>query len=387
MPLVLWVFATTRYNYVPMDRIDELLLNWWDADHADLPWRNTRDPYAIWVSEIMLQQTQISTVIPYYERWLVRFPTVQDLAAASLDDLLKMWEGLGYYSRARNMHTAAQTIVKEWHGRFPPTTAQLQTLKGIGRYTAGAIASIAYDEPAPVLDGNVIRVLSRLTDLPADVTTTATKKQLWQLAGELVPTKHPGDYNQALMELGQTICLPQKSHCLQCPLSDQCLARQRGTQMERPVKPPRKNTPHYDVVAGIIWQNGRIGIDARFLIAQRPLDGLLGGLWEFPGGKQEADETLPEALQREIQEELAIDIQVGDFQTRVKHAYTHFRITLHAFHAAHLSGAPQHIGVKDHAWVTLSDLDNYAFAVTDQKIIASLQQSICKCIWKHKRGN
>jgi A/G-specific adenine glycosylase len=357
------------------ETIAPILLAWWDAGHADLPWRRTHDPYAIWVSEIMLQQTQIATVIPYYERWLTRFPTVQDLAAASLDEVLKLWEGLGYYSRARNMHVAAQTIVEEWNCRFPPTAAQLQTLKGIGRYTAGAIASIAYDEPVPVLDGNVIRVLSRITDLPDDVTTTATKKHMWQLAADLVPIDRPGEYNQALMELGQTICLTQNPRCLLCPLAQFCMARQRGTQSERPVKPLRKSTPHYNVVAGIIWQNGSISSNAKFLIAQRPLDGLLGGLWEFPGGKQEDGETLPEALRREIREELAMDIQVGDFQTSVKHAYTHFRITLHAFHAAHLNGEPQHIGVKDHAWVTLADLDNYAFAVTDQKIIASLRQN------------
>lgn len=357
------------------DAIPPLLLNWWDAGHVDLPWRQSRDPYAIWVSEIMLQQTQITTVIPYYQRWLARFPTVETLAAASLDEVLKLWQGLGYYSRARNMHTAAQTIVEEWHGRFPTTAAHLQTLKGIGRYTAGAIASIAFDEPVPALDGNVIRIFSRLTDLPDDVTTSAARKQLWQLAADLVPAQRPGDYNQALMELGQTVCLPQTPHCLLCPLTSLCLARQRGTQLERPVKPPRKNTPHYDVAAGIIWQNGQRGPDAKFLIAQRPLNGLLGGLWEFPGGKQEAGETLPEALKREIQEELAIEIEVGAFQTSVKHAYTHFRITLHAFHAIHLNGEPQHIGVKDHAWVTLADLNAYAFAVTDLKIIQSLKQS------------
>ncbi|PIE81852.1 MAG: A/G-specific adenine glycosylase [Chloroflexi bacterium] len=356
------------------------LLAWWDAGHANLPWRESRDPYPIWVSEIMLQQTQITTVIPYYERWLARFPTVQDLAAASLDDVLKLWEGLGYYSRARHMHATAQMIVAEWNGRFPTTAADLQTLKGIGRYTAGAIASIAFNQPTPVLDGNVTRILSRLTNLPDDVTTIATKKHLWQLAAELVPDQRPGDYNQALMELGQTLCLPQKPRCLLCPLSQSCLARQQGTQLERPVKPPRKNTPHYNVVAGIIWQNGRISSDRKFLIAQRPLNGLLGGLWEFPGGKQENGETLPETLQREIQEELGMVIQVGNFQTSVKHAYTHFRITLHAFHATHISGEPQHIGVNNHAWVTLADLDNYAFAITDQKIITSLAASISQGI-------
>jgi A/G-specific adenine glycosylase len=353
--------------------IAQPLLDWWDAGHADWPWRVTRDPYAIWVAEIMLQQTQIATVLPYYERWLERFPTVQALAAAPLDDVLKAWEGLGYYGRARNLHAAAQSVIADWHGRFPATAAQLQTLKGIGRYTAGAIASIAFGEPVPVLDGNVIRVLSRLTDLTDDVTQTATQHHLWRLAADLVPQERPGDYNQALMELGQTLCLPQKPRCLLCPLADFCLARQRGTQLERPHKPPRQRTPHYDVVAGIIWQNG-MGVAEKFLIAQRPLDGLLGGLWEFPGGKQEAGESLPAALEREIEEELALQIQVGEHLISVKHAYTHFRITLHAFHATHVGGSPQHLGVADHAWVTLADLDRYAFAVTDRKIIARLRE-------------
>jgi A/G-specific adenine glycosylase len=355
-------------------RIQDALLRWWDADHADLPWRQSKDPYTIWVSEIMLQQTQIATVIPYFERWLARFPTVQALAEAPLDDVLKLWEGLGYYSRARNLHAAAQAVVRDWNGRLPPTAADLMTLKGIGRYTAGAIASIAFNEPAPVLDGNVIRVLSRLTDLPDDVTQTNTKNGLWQLAEKLVPNDRPGDFNQALMELGQQICLPAKPMCLLCPLSAHCLARQRGTQLERPVRPPRQRTPHYGVVAGIIWdKDAEVGDpQAKFLIAQRPFDGLLGGLWEFPGGKLEDGETLPQALVREIDEELAMQIEVGAFVTKIKHAYTHFRITLHAFHARHLSGTPQHLGVADHAWVTLADLDSYAFAVTDRKIIAAL---------------
>lgn len=351
------------------EQIADLLLAWWDAGHSDLPWRGTRDPYAIWVSEIMLQQTQVTAVIPYYTRWMARFPTVQALAAASLDEVLKLWEGLGYYSRARNLHTAAQTVVNEWHGRFPTTASDWMKLKGVGRYTAGAIASIAFDEPAPVLDGNVIRILSRLTDLPDDVSKTATKNALWRLAAELVPAQRPGDYNQALMELGQQVCLPARPLCLLCPLTALCQARQRGTQLERPVRPSRPNTPHYDVVAGVIWH--REG-DGRFLIAQRPLDGLLGGLWEFPGGKQEAGETLPAALQREIAEELGIEIVVEDFLTEAKHAYTHFRITLHAFHARHIAGSPQNMGVTDHAWVTLPELARYAFAVTDQKIIAAL---------------
>lgn len=352
-------------------QITQPLLNWWDQDHVDLPWRNTRDPYAIWVAEIMLQQTQIATVIPYYERWLARFPTVQDLAAASLDEVLKLWEGLGYYGRARNLHAAAQTVVDEYGGQLPRTATSLMKLKGIGRYTAGAIASIAFDEPVPVLDGNVIRVLSRLHDLPGDVTTTAVKKRLWHLSAELVPEQRPGDFNQALMELGQRVCLPSQPHCLLCPLTSQCLARQRGTQLERPVRPPRKNIPHFDVVAGVIWENP--AHDARFLITQRPLDGLLGGLWEFPGGKQENGESLPSALKREIAEELGIGIEVGPHLATIKHAYTHFRITLHAFQAKHISGEPKNLGVAAHTWVSLETVDEYAFASTDRKIIAALK--------------
>ncbi len=354
-----------------MENLSDKLLAWWDANRADLPWRRTTDPYAIWIAEVMLQQTQIAAVIPYYQRWLTRFPTVAALAAASWDEALKLWEGLGYYGRARNLHAAAQMVVADYDGRLPATVSELMNLKGIGRYTAGAIASIAFGQPAPVLDGNVIRVLTRLFDLDGDVTRTAVKNELWRLADSLVPGQRPGDYNQALMELGQTLCLPAQPRCQLCPVTDMCRARRQGTQLERPARPPRKRAPHYDVVAGIIWHKSG---DGRFLIGQRPLDGLLGGLWEFPGGKRENGETLPVALRREIQEELAMTIEVGDFLIQINHAYTHFRITLHAFHARHTGGQPQHIGVADHAWVTLADLDRYAFAVTDHHIIASLRQ-------------
>ncbi|MDX1687926.1 MAG: A/G-specific adenine glycosylase [Candidatus Promineifilaceae bacterium] len=350
--------------------ISRPLLAWWDEERADLPWRRQDDPYAIWVAEVMLQQTQVVTVIPYYERWMERFSTVEELAAASLDDVLKMWEGLGYYSRARYLHAAAQTVVETFGGRLPESVEALRELPGIGPYTAGAIASIAFDRPVPVVDGNVIRVLSRLLDLDEDVTERATKKRLWEVAAALVPADRPGDFNQALMELGQKICRPAEPLCHRCPLSTFCLARERGTQLERPVRPPRKNTPHYDVAAGVIWRD-----DGRFLIARRPLDGLLGGLWEFPGGKREpGDESLAHTLKREIREELALEIAVGPRLTRIKHAYTHFRITLHALHARHVSGRPQHLGVAGHAWVTLDDLDDYAFAVTDRKIIHRLRQ-------------
>ncbi len=352
------------------------LLSWWDAGHADLPWRRTHDAYGVWVAEIMLQQTQIATVIPYYERWMARFPTAEALAAAPLDDVLKLWEGLGYYSRARNLHAAAQIVTHEHGGRLPNTVPELMKLPGIGRYTAGAIASIVFDVPAPILDGNVIRVLSRVHDIEEDVTQSATRTRLWHLAEDLVPLKRPGDFNQALMELGQSICLPKNPRCLICPLNTLCLARQHGTQPERPVRPPRKRTPHYDVVAAVIWREGQPARHAKFLIAQRPHDGLLGGLWEFSGGKVEAGETMADALRREIREEMAIDITPGAFLIAVPHAYTHFRITLHAFHAIYGGGEIQHLGVADHAWVTLDDLDRFAFAVTDRKIIEQLRRTL-----------
>jgi A/G-specific adenine glycosylase len=354
----------------PLASIAPLLLAWWDTYKADLPWRRTRDPYAIWIAEVMLQQTQIATVIPYYERWLERFPTVESLAAAPLGEVLQYWEGLGYYSRARNLHAAAHTLVTKHHGQLPHGHEDLLELSGIGAYTAGAIASIAFNLPIPIVDGNIIRVLTRLYDLADDVTTGATKKKLWQLATGLVSQERPGDYNQALMELGQKVCVPMRPQCHLCPICDHCQARQNGTQLERPVRPPRRQIPHYDVVAGVIWRE-----DGRFLIAQRPLDGLLGGLWEFPGGKQEPEETLPSALVREIQEELGITIRVGMPITTIQHAYTHFRITLYAFHAHYVMGEIQHLGVADHAWVTLDDLNHYAFAVTDRKIIATLSNN------------
>ena len=350
-----------------LQQIVPAILAWWDAGHADLPWRKTQDPYAIWIAEVMLQQTQVSTVIPYFHRWMARFPKVEDLAAAPLKEVLKVWEGLGYYSRARNLHAAAQMIVDDYGGRLPEDVAELRKLKGVGRYTAGAIASIAFDRPVPVLDGNVIRVLSRLLDLQEDVTKTQTRNYLWEVAADLVPALRAGDYNQALMELGQTICLPAMPRCHSCPVARHCQARAKGTQQERPVRPPRRKIPHYDVCAGVIWRE-----DGRILIAQRPLDGLLGGLWEFPGGKVQPGESLAEALRREIDEELGIEIEAGRTLATIKHTFTHFRITLYAMHARYVSGVPQNLEVANHAWVRFDDLDRYPFGVTDQKIIKRL---------------
>ena len=348
--------------------LHDALIAWFAAHREDLPWRRNRDPYAVWVSEIMLQQTQVATVIPYFERFMARFPTVSVLAAAPLDDVLKLWEGLGYYSRARNLHRATQIIVAERGGQLPSDPAALRRLPGIGRYTAGAIASLAFGVDSPILDGNVIRVLARLFDLPDDVSQSAAQRRLWALAESLIPAGRAAVWNEGLMELGRRVCTPASPQCADCPLADHCLARARGTQHVRPVRRPRARTPHYDVTAAVTQRD-----DGRLLIAQRPLDGMLGGLWEFPGGKREPGESLRDCLRRELREELGIEVEVGEQIGTVRHAYTHFRITLYAFACRIFAGEPAALGCADWAWITLDELDRYAFPVTDQKIIAMLR--------------
>ncbi len=350
------------------------LLDWFAENGRPLPWRQEPTPYQTWVSEVMLQQTQVATVIPYYVEFVHRFPTVEALAAASLDEVLKAWEGMGYYRRARHLHQAAQIVVAEHGGRLPSEAKALASLPGIGRYTAGAIRAIAFNLPAPVLDGNVKRVLARLDDLEASIDDARVERALWDRAAELVDPDHPGAFDEALMELGATICLPQNPVCLLCPVQTFCLGRERGTQYERPVRNRRRAIPHFNVAAGVVWHRTEPDL---FLIAQRPLDGMLGGLWEFPGGKQQPEESLSQALSRELGEELGIQVVIGEHLVSLEHAYTHFRITLHAFHARHIGGEPQKLGVADWHWVTLGDLEAFAFARTDRRIIAALQE------WRH----
>ncbi len=345
------------------------LLSWYDQHAADLPWRSTTQPYPIWLSEIMLQQTQVETVKPYYSRFLAAYPSVEDLAAAPVADVLKLWEGLGYYRRAHNLHKLAQIIAQERAGQFPTTAAEWQKLPGIGRYTAGAIASIAFGEGVPVLDGNVIRVFARLTDLTDDVTQASVRNQLWELAESWLPENRTGDYNQALMELGRTVCKPRQPDCEVCPLLAYCRSYRNGTQHERPVKKKADPTPHMDVTAGIIWND-----DGQLLISQRLPEGLLGGLWEFPGGKVEPGETLTECLQRELREELGIEVEVGPLFVVVKHALSHYKLSLHTFTCRYLSGPPQKLEVQDWAWVEREALSHYAFGKADRKIIAALEE-------------
>jgi A/G-specific adenine glycosylase len=342
------------------------LLHWYERHRRDLPWRRTQDPYCITVAEFMLHQTRVPTVLPYYERFLTLFPDWGALAAASLDQVLKAWEGLGYYARARNLHALAQRVCAQYGGRLPELQDALRALPGIGPYSSGAILSIAFGQDLPALDGNVRRVLCRAFQITDDPTTPAGRMRVEQVARSLLPLGQAGTFNQALMDLGAMICTPRRPACADCPWHDGCRARQIGIQESLPVRRPRKPIPHHDIAAGVIWRDGRI------LIAQRPPNGLLGGLWEFPGGKREGDETLEDCLVREVREELAIEVAVQRLFATVQHAYTHFRITLYAYHCQYVAGEPQAIGCTAWSWVLPQELDAYAFPAANRRLIAAL---------------
>ncbi|WP_419145098.1 A/G-specific adenine glycosylase [Myxococcus stipitatus] len=300
------------------------LLTWYDRNKRDLPWRRTRDPYAIWLSEVMLQQTQVSTVIPYWERFLQRFPTALALASAPLDDVLSGWKGLGYYSRARNLHRAAQEVVSRFGGKLPTTAEELLTLPGFGRYTAGAVASIAHGEEAPLVDGNVARVLSRLFEvegLPGDRAREAT---LWTLAALLVKGERPGDFNQALMEHGATTCRPENPLCLFCPVRDGCIAFRKGRVDELPPAKVRA-TPKKLTLAVAVWAHA-----GTLLFARRADSGLFGGLWELPAAEVSEDTSETDAASL-LATALGVKLSTSGALGTVKRQLTHRDLTLRLY--------------------------------------------------------
>jgi A/G-specific adenine glycosylase len=365
--------AATPATLVP------ILLQWFAAAARDLPWRRTRDPYAIWVSEIMLQQTQVKTVIPYWERWLRELPDLQSLAAASPEKIHKLWEGLGYYTRVRNMQKAAQLIVAQHNGRFPTNHADILALPGIGRYTAGAIASIAFNQPAPILDGNVIRVLCRLHGIGEDPLEKKTNTRLWRLAEELVT--HAKDaasatdgkssrparadnacshLNQSLMELGALICTPRSPNCAACPVAAHCTAR-REDRVEALPRPKERAavTARRFVVFVLARQD-------KFLVQQRGPDGVNAHLWEFPNCEADLKESAEAVAQRHFQTrpELLIPLCV------VNHSITRYRIRAEA-HRLMLAGKPPRLtGV----WRTLSELRTLPFTSAHRQIADRLEK-------------
>lgn len=352
-----------RFNLAQFRRA---LLAWYRAAARDLPWRRTTDPYAIWLSEIMLQQTRVEQGLPYYERFIAAFPTVQSLAAAKEERVLKLWEGLGYYSRARNLHRAAKVVANERGGEFPQTAEELQSLPGVGRYTAGAIASIAFGKRVPVLDGNVIRVLSRLYDIEACTDDLKVRDRLWELAAALVPVKKPGDFNQAMMELGARVCTPKAAQCQSCPIAKQCAAHAAGVVDQRPVRKPKRQTPRHEMVAAVIKRNGR------YLLVKRPSKGLLGGLWEFPCGTVRNGETHRKALARELRENFGVRVQAGGLIASVQHAYSHFKVTLHAYACALTDGEVSAGNRIEARWLRRTQLNKYALPKIVHKFIGAL---------------
>lgn len=316
-----------------------------------MPWRRTADPYAIWVSEVMLQQTRVDAVIPYYQRWMARFPSVGALAEAPLDDVLVHWQGLGYYSRARNLHRAARMVRERHEGEVPGEAEALLRLPGVGEYTAGAVASIAFGRRVPAVDGNVRRVLSRLHDLE-----DPRPAELRRLADDLVPPDRPGDFNQALMELGATICTPRSPRCEACPVSQWCRARALGVQEERPRRKRRGRVPEEAVETLVVVRGDVVRGDGALLLVRRPEAGLLGGLWEPPG------EHRPPGVQALID-----DAAPGPELAPVRHVFSHKRVTYHP--RLYRVAAAARETPAGAAWVGPDRLEDYAMPVAQLRIV------------------
>lgn len=341
----------------------ERLLAWYDAHRRELPWRagegEAPDPYRVWLSEVMLQQTRVETVRPYYERWLERFPTLEALAAAPLDEVLKAWEGLGYYSRARNLHRAVREMAERYGGEVPNEPEALRALPGVGRYTAGAVASIAFGRAAPVVDGNVRRVFARWLDDP-----DPQEANLWKLAEALVQGERPGDLNQALMELGATVCTPRAPRCPACPVAEFCASRAAGTQEERPARRRQKPLPHEDTAVAVVERRGRL------LLVRRPLGGRLGGMWEFPGTVRRRGESVAAAAERGVRTGLGLEVRAGEPIGVVEHGFSHVRVTYRAVGYEVVGGEERAVGWEGWAWAERGELENYALPAAQKKIAA-----------------
>ncbi|MBU1197012.1 A/G-specific adenine glycosylase [Candidatus Micrarchaeota archaeon] len=333
-----------------------------------MPWRTTKNPYEIWVSEILLQQTQVQHAWPFYRKFLKKFPSVSALASADLNDVLKAWEGAGYYGRARNLHKAAGIMMQKHGGKVPSDAHELMKLPGVGPYVQAAVLSLAYRKDYAAVDGNVERVLTRVYGYGKEVSKASSKRWLQRKAQGLVIKGESRAFNLAMMDLGATVCTPRRPRCKECPVRNQCKARKEGTQEAYPVKRKKGRVPHYDVVTGIIRKHGRI------LIVQRPFEKLLGGLWEFPGGKQEPGESLKETCKREILEETRVRVRVGKLRVVVRHAYSHFRMTMHVFDCKYLSGQTkvnrEHIKAR---WVPIKELKKFAFPGANKRVLKSLK--------------
>lgn len=328
----------------------QLLLPWYRNNARDLPWRRTQDPYSIWVSEIMLQQTQVQTVIPYYEKWLCRFPDIGSLAEAAEPEVMKYWAGLGYYRRARMLHKAAKFIVEKHGGKFPDDPEKILELPGVGRYTAGAIASIAFGKKQPILDGNVIRILCRIFGVAEDTGSPKTLKKLWEISESVLPGKNPGDFNQAMMELGATVCSPQNPSCLICPVSENCHAYKMKSWAGLPYKKNREKLEKIGRAALILRKNGKV------LVEKQPSEARWGGLWMFP----HADDR------NSVLKKFGLKEANAKHRLTVFHGFTKYKVQLDVYESAASGKAPMPEG--EYKWAAVKELDQIAFPAPHKKI-------------------
>jgi A/G-specific adenine glycosylase len=344
------------------------LIQWYNQNERPLPWRANRDPYRIWVSEIMLQQTRVDQAIPYFLRFVEAFPTVEELAKADQHDVLMLWEGLGYYSRARNLHASAKIVLDKFDGNVPDNLIDIKSLKGVGDYTSAAILSIAFNKKHAVVDGNVMRVITRYLGIESDIRLTSVKKQVQDFVDSEIPGDHPSEFNQAMMEVGSMVCTPKNPKCDGCPLQLNCIGYQTMRTDVIPYKSPSKKVPHHKIVVGVIEnESGEI------LIAKRPEDVMLGGLWEFPGGKMESGESELDTLNREIYEELGVEICDENRFYEVKHAYSHFKITLVAYKCKISGGKPKPVTSSEIKWVSKNNLVHHPFPKANRKLTEAIR--------------
>ena len=353
---------------IDIRQFQDNIQTWYTAHHRTLPWRENHDPYRVWTSEVMLQQTQVKTAVPYFLNFMDRFPTVHDLAGADLEIVLKMWEGLGYYARARNFHKAAAMVSTDLNGVIPTDMDQFKRLPGVGEYIGAAVMSIAFGHPAAVVDGNVKRLLARVYALSDPVNRPGSHKKFKPYADRLLDRRDPGTFNQAMMEIGALICTPKNPKCPACPVSKFCMAFKTGQVTDYPRRVKAKKVPTYQIAAGIVRKKGLL------LITRRKLDGLLGGLWEFPGGKLNKNEDAATACIREIREETGITAKIDAHLTTVLHAYTHFKIQMDVFYCSFVSGRVRLNGPMDFCWVKLEDLDQFAFPKANLKFIPLIKK-------------
>jgi len=351
-------------------RITHRLLEWYRESHRDLPWRHDHDPYRVWVSEVMLQQTQVATVVPYYERFVTRFPDLRTLAQAPLDDVLKLWEGLGYYARARNLHRAATIVVREHGGAVPADADVFASLPGVGRYMTAAVQSIAFGAPLAVVDGNVKRVIARLFAIPDSVDRPAGLHAVQACVDRLLDRTDPGTFNQAVMELGALVCRPVSPSCDTCPVSGTCEAFASGEAEAFPVRDARRPVPRQKIAVGVVNDGGRV------LITRRAEDGMLGGLWEFPGGKVRRGEKPVDAVRREIREETGLRVAVGKRIARVSHMYSHLAVEIEVFCCSRRGGSVVLDGPTDHRWITMEETAAYAFPKANHKFMPAIRDAL-----------